>query len=136
MKTVMAAGTFDIFHAGHEYFLREAKKLGEKLIVVVARDSNVLKAKGKLPGNNEEKRLNNVVRSGIADSVVLGNEGSIFTILSEIRPDVICLGYDQKVKEEDLRYKLDKIELKSQIIRLNSFRPEIYKSSLLRNNVK
>ena len=38
MKLVMCAGTFDIVHPGHLYFFSEAKKLGDKLIVVVARD--------------------------------------------------------------------------------------------------
>ena len=48
MKTVMAFGTFDLMHPGHEYFLRQAKKRGDYLIAVIARDSTVKKLKGKL----------------------------------------------------------------------------------------
>ena len=44
-KKVMVFGTFDIFHKGHENFLKQAKKLGDCLTVVVARDETVLKFK-------------------------------------------------------------------------------------------
>jgi len=44
---VLAFGTFDILHPGHEFYLKEAKKHGDILDVVVARDSTVEKIKGK-----------------------------------------------------------------------------------------
>ncbi|HEY4500387.1 MAG TPA: adenylyltransferase/cytidyltransferase family protein, partial [Candidatus Paceibacterota bacterium] len=47
MKRVMVFGTFDILHPGHLYFLRAAKKLGDYLIVSLARDVNVRKIKGR-----------------------------------------------------------------------------------------
>jgi len=40
-RRVVATGTFDIIHPGHVTFLREAKKLGDELIVIVAREKNV-----------------------------------------------------------------------------------------------
>ena len=39
----MATGTFDILHMGHIYYLKEAKKLGDELVIVVARDFTVRK---------------------------------------------------------------------------------------------
>lgn len=45
MKKVMTFGTFDVFHPGHLYYLREAKKLGNYLVTVVARDETVLNIK-------------------------------------------------------------------------------------------
>src|SRR5207245_1761445 len=42
---VMATGVFDLLHPGHVYFLREARKLGDELWVVVARDSTARKFK-------------------------------------------------------------------------------------------
>jgi len=37
MVKVMATGTFDLLHMGHIYYLKEAKKLGDKLVTVIAR---------------------------------------------------------------------------------------------------
>ncbi len=45
MVRVMATGVFDLLHLGHVYFLSEAKKLGDELVVVVARDSTARKFK-------------------------------------------------------------------------------------------
>ncbi|WP_290898688.1 adenylyltransferase/cytidyltransferase family protein, partial [Ferroglobus sp.] len=38
MRKVVATGTFDIIHPGHIRFLEEAKKLGDYLVVIVARE--------------------------------------------------------------------------------------------------
>ena len=46
MVTVMAFGTFDVLHPGHHFYLEQARKLGDNLVVVVARDANVKKLKG------------------------------------------------------------------------------------------
>ncbi|MEK6910173.1 MAG: adenylyltransferase/cytidyltransferase family protein [Nanoarchaeota archaeon] len=132
MKRVMVAGTFDIFHLGHEYFLKEARKFGDELIVVIARDENVLRIKGKKTKNSEDKRLNKVLESGLADRVVLGNKGNIFNIIEEIKPDVICLGYDQPIDESKLKLEIENRNLIIQIVRLSAFKPEIYKSSLMK----
>ena len=128
----MVAGTFDIFHLGHEYFLKEARKFGDELIVVIARDENVLRIKGKQTKNNEDKRLNKVLESKIADKVVLGNKGNIFNIIEEIEPEVICLGYDQPIDENKLKREIENRNLIIQIVRLPAFKPEIYKSSLMK----
>lgn len=132
MKTILAAGTFDVVHKGHEFFLKEAKKFGEKLIVIIARDETVEKVKGKTPKHNEKERQEHVQQLHIADEVRLGNKGGIFSILEEIKPDIICLGYDQGVNEETLREELEKRKLKAEIKRLPPFKPEIYKSSKIK----
>jgi FAD synthetase len=44
-KVVMTFGTFDVFHPGHRFYLTEARKLGGRLIVIVALDSTVEKIK-------------------------------------------------------------------------------------------
>ncbi len=127
----MVAGTFDIFHFGHEYFLKEAKNFGDELIVVIARDENVLKIKGKMPRNIEDKRLKKVLESKLADKVILGNKENIFNIIEEIKPNVICLGYDQPIDEIKLKQEINKRKLIIEVVRLKSFKPEIYKSSLM-----
>ena len=129
MKTVMCAGTFDIVHPGHLFFLNESKKHGDKLIVVVARDSNSTEFKGKKPKHTEIKRLEQVRSLKLVDKALLGHQGGIFDIIPEINPNVICLGYDQNIKKEELEIELKKRGLKIDIVRIDSYRPEIYKSS-------
>ena len=129
MKPVMCAGTFDIIHPGHLYFLSEAKKYGDKLIVVVARDETSEKVKGKKPQRNERERLEQIRTLEIVDEAVLGKQGNIFDIIEEIKPSVICLGYDQKVLKQDLEDELKKRNIKCDVIRIGSYMPHLYKSS-------
>ncbi len=128
----MCAGTFDTIHPGHLYYLSEAKKFGDKLIVVVSRDETSEKFKGKKPVHNEKERLEQVRSLEIVDEAVLGRQGNIFKIIEEIKPDVICLGYDQKVQKQELEDELKKRNLKAEVIRIGSYMPNVYKSSKMR----
>jgi FAD synthetase len=130
MKKAMIFGTFDIFHEGHKDFFRQAREYGDYLVVVVARDENVMKVKNKLPRNNEKERLNKIKESGLAEEVVLGDLVDKYKAIKKYKPEAICLGYDQKVFVSELKNKLAEFGLdKTRIIRLKSFHPEIYKSS-------
>ena len=128
----MCAGTFDRIHPGHLYYFSEAKKYGDKLVVVVARDDTSELFKGKKPINDERKRLEAVRTLEIVDEAVLGHHGDIFKVVEEIKPDVICLGYDQKVQKQQLEDELKKRNLKAEVIRIGSYMPNVYKSSKLR----
>ena len=129
MKLVMCAGTFDTIHPGHLYFLSEAKKCGDKLIVVVARDETSERMKGKKPSHNEKERLEQLRSMEIVDKAVMGNKGNIFEKIEEINPNVICLGYDQKVLKQELEDELKKRRIKADVIRICSYMPHLYKSS-------
>lgn len=59
-KKVMAFGTFDLFHPGHVFYLSEAERYGDDLIVVIARDNRVEKLKGRRPKDDEQTRQKNV----------------------------------------------------------------------------
>ena len=97
-KVVLASGVFDLIHLGHVRFLEEAKRAGgenAKLIVVIARDSNVEKMKGKTIMSEDQRRA--LVESlKVVDEAVLGYEKfGIGEMIEKIKPDVIALGYDQ-----------------------------------------
>ncbi|HRY82946.1 MAG TPA: FAD synthase [Candidatus Moranbacteria bacterium] len=132
MKKVMAFGTFDIYHLGHKSYLRQAKKIGDYLIVVVARDKTVLRIKKKEVRNNEKARKQILKNSNLANEVVLGKLKDKYAIIKRYKPDVIALGYDQKVDLTELRNKLKEFKIKTKIIRLKAYKPEIYKSSKLK----
>ncbi len=129
MKKVMAFGTFDLLHPGHVHFLSQAKKHGDYLVVVIARDETVMRVKGRTSVYGEQDRQKNVLALNIADKVILGNLGDKFQVIRDEAPDVIVLGYDQKSIVENLEEKVGK---NIKIVRLGSLRPEIYKSSKLR----
>ncbi|MFC1801217.1 adenylyltransferase/cytidyltransferase family protein [Nanoarchaeota archaeon] len=128
MEKVMVFGTFDILHLGHLDYFKQAKKWGDYLVVVVARDKNVLKSKGKKPKYNEKVRLGKIKKVKMVDKVVLGYVRDRFKMIEKMNPDTVCFGYDQKV-DLDLMKKIKKQKIK--IRRLKSYKPRKYKSSLL-----
>jgi FAD synthetase len=136
-KKVLVFGTFDIFHKGHINFLKQAKKYGDFLAIVVARDKTVEKVKGNLPRNKEKVRLENIKKSGLADRVLLGGLGDKYVIIKKIKPDVICIGYDQNAYVDNLKDKLIAFGLKNvKIKKLKPFKSDIYKSSKLKKSIK
>jgi FAD synthetase len=128
----MVFGTFDIFHKGHINFLQQARREGDFLIVVVALDETVKKIKKRKAQNNARRRLLAIKNSQLADKVILGNLSDKYAVIKKYQPDIICLGYDQKAYIDKLKDKLAGFKLdKTRIIRLKSYYPRKYKSSLL-----
>ena len=116
----MATGTFDILHIGHIYFLKEAKKLGDELIVVVACDKTVRRLKHE-PVTSEDMRLNLIKELRVVDDAVIGKEDDMFEVVEQIQPDVIALGYDQIHDEKSLQKKLDDRNLSARLVRLPKY---------------
>ncbi len=131
-RKVMVFGTFDSLHKGHEFFLKEAKKQGDYLVVVVARDRTVRGVKGKLPAQNEDERKSGVDRTGIADKVLLGSLDDKYEVIRDVRPDVICLGYDQKLFIDGLGMAIKSIGINTEIRKMKAFMPEKYKTSVMK----
>ncbi|MFA6097945.1 MAG: M15 family metallopeptidase [Patescibacteria group bacterium] len=134
MTKVLITGTFDIIHPGHLYLLKQAKTRGDFLMVVVGLDETVKKVKGYSPYFNEIERVENLKALGLANRVVLGNRGDKLKIIEALRPDIICLGYDQGVFTEKLREKLHRRGLQAKIAKLKPLGPGKYKTSLLHKN--
>jgi len=132
MKKVMCFGTFDILHEGHEYYLKAAKKLGDYLVVVAALDETVSSVKKRTPKNNQETRVKRLEELGIADKVILGHSGDKLNVVEDEKPDVLCFGYDQKAFTDHAKEKLQQRGLNVEVVRLKSYHPDKYKSSLLR----
>lgn len=121
----MATGVFDLLHPGHIAFLSEAKKLGDELVVVVARDSTARRLK-HAPITPESSRVEMVRALKPVDRAVLGNEGDIYEILSDLRPDVVVLGYDQSHQEERVVAECRKRGLsETRVVRLPRFEGDI-----------
>lgn len=133
MATAMCFGSFDVLHPGHLYYLREAKRYGGKLIVVVAKDSNFKKFKDKEPKYNERQRLEHIRDLPYVDKAVLGKDDDVLEVVEEYNPDIICLGYDQEtISIPELKEQLSKRGVKADIMRIGPYRENIYKSSKLK----
>ncbi len=120
MVKVMASGTFDLLHLGHIYYLKEAKKLGDELVVVVATDKTVRKLKHE-PITPEDIRVKLVNELEVVDKSVLGHEDDMYEVVSEIKPDIIAIGYDQIHEENEIKKELEKRNINSKVVRLSKY---------------
>jgi FAD synthetase len=96
MKKVLAGGCFNKIHKGHVFFLKSAKKLGEYLVVVVSNNKLNKKKYGKksVPARIRKR---NIEKLKIADKVVVGHRSNFVAVVKKEKPDIIALGYDQKL---------------------------------------
>ena len=107
-KEVLVAGTFDILHPGHIFLINEAAKLGE-VYVIVATDTNRERFSGRPPIIPEEQRLEVIKGLKNVKEAKLGRkESDTLLIISEINPDIILLGPDQKFEVNILKRALKK----------------------------
>ncbi len=101
MVRVMATGVFDLLHPGHLHFLTEAKKLGDELVVVVARDQTARRLKHE-PYVPELLRREMVEALKPVDRAILGSTTDIYQTVVDVRPDIIALGYNQVWNEREV----------------------------------
>jgi len=122
LKVVMTGGVFDLIHMGHMATLEGARRLGDMLVVIVARDISVQRTKGRSPLNDEISRLRIVRSLKPVDAAILGDKYDMFRVTQRIKPDVIALGYDQKHDEakiaEELRSRGISVRVKRLMIRV------------------
>lgn len=127
----MTFGTFDLFHPGHIYYLSEAARYGDELIVVIARDTRVAHGKWRYPIHDELSRQKSVEKGFPDATVVLGDEHDIFAPIREYVPHILAFGYDQRVPEEKLKSLFPNVE----IVRIGGYEVEKWKSSKLRDSL-
>ncbi len=97
---VFTNGCFDIIHLGHIYYLSEAKKLGDYLIIGLNTDSSVKKLKGpERPINSEQDRAMVLDALKSVDFVVLFDEDTPLELIREISPNILVKGGDYKADE-------------------------------------
>ena len=115
---VVVAGTFDLIHPGHIALIKEAWKLG-RAYVIVARDENVKRFKGREPIVPENQRVEVVKAIRYASRVILGSKDDVLEPIEKIRPDIILLGPDQWAQEDWLRERLEERGINAKIVRMS-----------------
>ncbi|MDD4107074.1 MAG: adenylyltransferase/cytidyltransferase family protein [Candidatus Shapirobacteria bacterium] len=95
-SVVLVGGCFDILHLGHITFLKKAKNLGEKLVVLLESDQNIQKNKGNnRPINNQENRAKILESLRMVDQVVklpeMKTDQDYLKIIKKIKPTIIAV---------------------------------------------
>lgn len=108
MKTVLVGGCFDFIHYGHISFLEEAKKHGDKLIVMLEPDETVKKRKGEgRPFHTQEQRKQMLEALRAVDNVIIlpknMTDADYVTEILEIKPDIIALTEGDPILEKKLK---------------------------------
>ena len=97
MKTVAISGYFDPIHVGHLEYIKEARKLGDKLIVIVNNNHQCILKKGK-PFIDEKDRL--IITSSLKDVddvfLSIDKDKTVCKSLEQIKPDIFANGGDRK----------------------------------------
>ncbi len=114
---VMATGVFDLLHPGHLYFLAEARKLGDELVVVVARDQTARRLKHE-PYVPEHVRREMVEALKPVDRAVLGSTTDIYETVVRERPNVIALGFDQVWNEREIEAECARRGVPVRVVRI------------------
>jgi len=149
MKVVLF-GVFDLFHKGHKYFLEHASTYGDEVYIILTLDEVVKKLKNRIPIDNYITRKENILdytsslveskdkKSKIKFNVVpCDKELGTYTILQQIKPDIICFGYDQSCLKEDLMKRIDNksVNCFARMVYINGYETNIYSSSILREKI-
>ena len=99
-KVIFTNGCFDILHKGHLTLLKEARTLGDKLIVGLNSDASVKRLKGDLrPVNNIDTRREQLELIPYVDEVIVFEEDTPYELIQQIEPDLIVKGGDYTVEE-------------------------------------
>lgn len=131
MTTVLCFGTFDGLHPGHEDYFRQARELGERVIVIVALDETVQAVKNHNPRLDQDQRQQVVNDHPLVDEALLGQPGDKYQVIEQVKPNIILLGYDQQAFIDRLETELTERGMKVDIRRASPYHPEEYKSSKL-----
>ena len=100
MKRVAVSGYFDPIHIGHLEYLKLAKELGDKLVVIVNNNYQCVLKKGK-PFMDESDRVEIVRCLEMVDEVFLSidKDKTVCASLEEIKPDIFANGGDRSTSE-------------------------------------
>jgi rfaE bifunctional protein nucleotidyltransferase chain/domain len=97
-KLVFTNGVFDILHHGHVSYLKEARNLGDALVIGCNADGSVRRLKGeKRPLQNEIDRANILASLKSTDCVAIFDDDTPLSLIEYIIPDILVKGADWSI---------------------------------------
>ena len=97
---VFTNGCFDILHVGHVRYLKQARSLGDTLLVAINSDRTVRELKGEgRPVMNEQERAEMLAALRAVDYVTVFDDASPRSLIAELLPDVLVKGGDYALEE-------------------------------------
>ena len=104
MKTIFVSGCYDILHAGHLQFFREARLLGDYLTVCFASKEVLLAHKQRPPSIPDEHKQALIASLEMVDAVVIGKGKRIGFDFEDhfrkLRPDILAITTDSSYQKE------------------------------------
>jgi len=92
---VFTNGVFDLLHPGHVRYLRDARALGDALIVAINSDRSVRANKGQgRPVTPQAERAEVLLALDAVDAVTIFDEDTPHAIVTAVQPDVLVKGAD------------------------------------------
>jgi rfaE bifunctional protein nucleotidyltransferase chain/domain len=98
-KIVFTNGCFDIIHIGHVRYLKQAKALGDMLVVGLNSDRSVSRIKPDRPINPQDYRAEVLSSLDMVDYVTLFDEETPYELIKFLQPDRLVKGGDWKKEE-------------------------------------
>ena len=99
-RVVLSVGCFDVLHPGHLEHLKQARAMGDLLVVGVTGDRYVHKGPGR-PVFNEGNRAQLLAALKLVDYVTVVDSGSAVGIIEALKPAVYAKGPDYARGEDD-----------------------------------
>jgi len=105
MKKVLVGGCFDFIHYGHISFLKQAKALGDFLVVALESDNNVRHAKGETrPIHTQKQRQQMLEALSFVDEVIslppMKIDEEYFNLVNQVKPSVIAITQGDPIKNK------------------------------------
>mgnify|MGYP001144595642 CR=1 FL=1 len=100
VKTVFTNGCFDVLHVGHIRYLKEARSLGDRLIVGLNSDDSVKRLKGNhRPYVPEAERAELLLALSVVDEVLVFEEDTPLELIKKVKPNVLVKGGDYSIEQ-------------------------------------
>jgi rfaE bifunctional protein nucleotidyltransferase chain/domain len=109
MKKILVGGCFDLLHFGHISFLKEAKKMGDHLVVALESDESAARMKGpSRPIHTQKQREEMLLSLSCVDEVIclppMNTDQQYLDLVLQVKPTIIAITQGDPIKEKKLAH--------------------------------